>query len=79
MYYRYFIFILWVRVCILYGVIAFYLIPDGLLRNYLQAPFRTKAGMTSAAENITESLRRTRQLMVQVNNSRYFFLFLILS
>ena len=28
--------------------------------------FRTKAGMTSAAESITESLRRTRQLMVQV-------------
>ncbi|KAL2341490.1 hypothetical protein Fmac_009430 [Flemingia macrophylla] len=26
---------------------------------------RTKAGMTSAAESITESLRRTRQLMVQ--------------
>ncbi|KAL2463502.1 Sec20 family protein [Forsythia ovata] len=26
---------------------------------------QTKAGMTSAAENITESLRRTRQLMVQ--------------
>ncbi|CAN4120624.1 unnamed protein product [Withania somnifera] len=27
---------------------------------------QTKAGMTSAAESITESLRRTRQLMVQV-------------
>lgn len=27
---------------------------------------RTKAGMTSAAESITESLRHTRQLMVQV-------------
>ncbi|KAJ0792209.1 hypothetical protein HanOQP8_Chr01g0014841 [Helianthus annuus] len=26
---------------------------------------QTKAGMTSAAESITESLRRTRQLMVQ--------------
>ncbi|KAJ0974315.1 hypothetical protein J5N97_016280 [Dioscorea zingiberensis] len=30
---------------------------------------QTKAGMTSAAESITESLRRTRQLMVQVNFS----------
>lgn len=29
---------------------------------------RTKAGMTSAAESITESLRRTRQLMVQVRS-----------
>lgn len=28
--------------------------------------YRTRAGMTSAAESITESLRRTRQLMVQV-------------
>jgi hypothetical protein len=28
---------------------------------------RTKAGMTSAAESITESLRRSRQLMVQVS------------
>lgn len=57
-------------VCILHGVIAFYLVPDVLLRNYLQVPFRTKTGMASAAENITESLRRTRQLMVQV--SSYF-------
>lgn len=31
--------------------------------------FRTKAGMTSAAESITDSLRRTRQLMVQVSSS----------
>lgn len=29
---------------------------------------RTKAGMTSAAESITDSLRRTRQLMVQVGS-----------
>jgi hypothetical protein len=36
----------------------------------LYTSFRTKAGMTSAAESITESLRRTRQLMVQV--SRYY-------
>ncbi|OVA02307.1 Sec20 [Macleaya cordata] len=28
---------------------------------------QTKAGMTSAAESITDSLRRTRQLMVQLN------------
>lgn len=38
---------------------------------------RTKAGMTSAAESITESLRRTRQLMVQVVKV-LSFLFLIL-
>ncbi|XVF66387.1 hypothetical protein PTKIN_Ptkin10aG0031800 [Pterospermum kingtungense] len=30
---------------------------------------QTKAGMTSAAESITESLRRTRQLMVQAKES----------
>lgn len=59
-------------VCILHGVIAFYLVPDVLLRNYLQVPFRTKTGMTSAAENITESLRRTRQLMVQVSSCFVF-------
>ena len=33
---------------------------------------RTKAGMTSAAESITESLRRTRQLMVQVTDDYTF-------
>ena len=63
-------------VCILHGVIAFYLVPDVLLRNYLQVPFRTKTGMTSAAENITESLRRTRQLMVQVSSCLVFCVFL---
>ncbi|RZB90203.1 hypothetical protein D0Y65_022922 [Glycine soja] len=49
---------------------------------------QTKAGMTSAAESITESLRRTRQLMVQeverntstlMTLGRYFFLPLSLS
>lgn len=34
----------------------------------LQLSVRTKAGMTSAAESITDSLRRTRQLMVQVSS-----------
>lgn len=40
---------------------------------------RTKAGMTSAAESITESLRRTRQLMVQVSRSTLYFPFILIN
>ncbi|KAF3784032.1 transport protein [Nymphaea thermarum] len=36
-----------------------------MLKSWKDQYNRTKAGMTSAAESITESLRRTRQLMVQ--------------
>ncbi|KHN14377.1 Protein transport protein sec20 [Glycine soja] len=36
-----------------------------LLQSWKTLTQKTKAGMTSAAESITESLRRTRQLMVQ--------------
>lgn len=41
--------------------------------------FRTKTGMTSASESITESLRRTRQLMVQVMNSTYLLSYQFIS
>lgn len=47
-----------------------------VLIHFTHVPYlssRTKAGMTSAAESITESLRRTRQLMVQVSVCIFLF------
>ncbi|KAF6144425.1 hypothetical protein GIB67_024652 [Kingdonia uniflora] len=41
------------------------LLGGGAESTTLRRNLQTKAGMTSAAESITESLRRTRQLMVQ--------------
>nr|GLL39782.1 uncharacterized protein LOC109165532 [Ipomoea trifida] len=42
------------------------ILGDGRESTIRRRNLQTKAGMTSAAEGITESLRRTRQMMIQV-------------